>query len=330
GVPLKYLSLVILITQNATHILSLRYSRTIPGPPYIISTAVFLAELIKLLTCTIIHIYSTLQHRQSYTVVNSYTVSHFLNDVFGPKSDALKIMIPAMLFSIQTNLQYLAIGLLDAASYQITSQLKIFTTAIFSVILLKSHLSGRKWGALGLLAIGVALVQLPSTSTTSSPSTLKPDTTSKATAESAAKFAGFMLVLVACILSGLSGVYFEKVLKQTKSSLWLRNIQLAFFSSIFLTFQMLSFDYTAISTHGFWIGYNPITWLAICLHASGGIIVALVLKYADNILKGFATSIAFLIVSIVSSVLFDFVVTNTFVVGASCVIFATYLYSMPK
>lgn len=37
---------------------------------------------------------------------------------------------------------------------------------------------------------------------------------------------GLLAVLVACFSSGFAGVYFEKILKETKQSVWVRNIQL--------------------------------------------------------------------------------------------------------
>lgn len=40
------------------------------------------------------------------------------------------------------------------------------------------------------------------------------------------RFVGVMAVLMACISSGFAGVYFEKILKETKQSVWVRNIQL--------------------------------------------------------------------------------------------------------
>ncbi len=40
------------------------------------------------------------------------------------------------------------------------------------------------------------------------------------------QFVGLMAVLMACVSSGFAGVYFEKILKETKQSVWVRNIQL--------------------------------------------------------------------------------------------------------
>lgn len=37
---------------------------------------------------------------------------------------------------------------------------------------------------------------------------------------------GLLAVLVACFSSGFAGVYFEKILKESKQNVWVRNIQL--------------------------------------------------------------------------------------------------------
>lgn len=57
-----------------------------------------------------------------------------------------------------------------------------------------------------------------------------------------------------------------------------------------------------------------------------GILVSLVITYADNILKGFATSLSVLISMAASAVLLDFKVTPFFAAGASLVLLATYQY----
>lgn len=46
------------------------------------------------------------------------------------------------------------------------------------------------------------------------------------------QFVGVAAVLVACCSSGFAGVYFEKILKESKQSVWIRNIQLGQYASI--------------------------------------------------------------------------------------------------
>lgn len=65
----------------------------------------------------------------------------------------------------------------------------------------------------------------------------------------------------------------------------------------------------------------------ILLQAIGGLIVAVVVKYADNILKGFAASFSIVTACILSYFIFDFKPSLLFIVGASMVIVSMYLYS---
>ncbi len=67
--------------------------------------------------------------------------------------------------------------------------------------------------------------------------------------------------------------------------------------------------------------------MTIFLSAAGGLIVAVVVKYADNILKGFATSLSILLSCLVSSYLFLDVDYNLqFIVGAMVVLGAVFGY----
>ncbi|MEQ2183476.1 hypothetical protein GOODEAATRI_033065, partial [Goodea atripinnis] len=63
------------------------------------------------------------------------------------------------------------------------------------------------------------------------------------------------------------------------------------------------------------------------LQALGGLVIAAVIKYADNILKGFATSLSIILSTLISYFLLqDFDPSSVFFLGAVLVIAATFLY----
>lgn len=117
---------------------------------------------------------------------------------------------------------------------------------------------------------------------------------------------GLFAALSVAALSGLTGVIFEKVLKDpyTSTSVWIRNIQLSFYSIIpALLVGVVYKDGEEIAKHGFFDGYSWVVWALIALQAFGGVLASLCIHYADNIAKNFATSIS-IIISFLFTVLF--------------------------
>ena len=237
-------------------------------------------------------------------------------------SESWKLAVPAVLYTIQNSLQYVAVSNLDAATFQVTYQLKILTTAIFSVLMLGRVLSPRKWLSLLLLLIGVAIIQLPQDTIQRAGDKLKGSDAKLSTREphpvaegpEMNKQLGLIAVLIACALSGLAGVTFEKILKSSTNtkptSLWIRNCQLSFWSLFPALFIGVMWkDGEIIAKTGFFAGYNWVVWTAIMFQAAGGVIVALVINYADNIAKNFATSISILLSCIASVYFFSFQIT---------------------
>ncbi|CAB3404591.1 unnamed protein product [Caenorhabditis bovis] len=312
---LKLISLVVLIVQTTALVLTLRYSQTQPtdGPKYLSSTAVVCAEIVKLFTC-----FFVLYRNNGYRISGMmYELNREIFATHQTRMDTLKVAVPAIMYVVQNNLLFFALKKLDAATYQVTYQLKILTTAFFSVALLGKSLNRYNWMALILLTAGVALVQYPS-------GDAKPKATEH---EASDNILGLAAVLAACFSSGFAGVYFEKILKTSHVSLWIRNVQLAFFSVFGSFFVCWLYDWEAINQDGFLRGYNKVIWIVVMLQAYGGLVIALVVKYADNILKGFAVSLSIILSSLMSwLVLGDLTITTTFTIGAAIVIFATFLY----
>ena len=96
--------------------------------------------------------------------LKDYSVGGLVNqlnvDIFEKPLETLKLLIPAGLYTLQNNLLFVALSNLDAATYQVTYQLKILTTALFSVLMLGRKLDSFKWVSLLILMAGVSLVQV--------------------------------------------------------------------------------------------------------------------------------------------------------------------------
>jgi len=144
------------------------------------------------------------------------------------------------------------------------------------------------------------------------------------------RFIGLVAVLCAACTSGFAGVYFEKILKGSRTSLWIRNIQMGLPSVLIAAITVYVKDGEALSKQGWTGGYNGTVWTVVTVQAVGGLIVATVVKYADNVLKVFATSFSIIISCIISAIFFDFHPSWDFVLGASLVVSATVMYSKPE
>lgn len=131
---------------------------------------------------------------------------------------------------------------------QVTYQLKILTTAVFSMLMLKRKLVINQWTALVLLVSGVVLVQLVQTDHKKSASVHVGDGPEQN------RLIGFMAAISACCLSGFAGVYFEKILKGASISVWMRNVQLSLCSIPFAMLTCLFNDFSSIHNKGFFFG----------------------------------------------------------------------------
>ena len=133
-----------------------------------------------------------------------------------------------------------------------------------------------QWASFLLLALGVALVQQQD---------------SKWSAGSSGRHSpvlGATASLVAAGLSGFAGVYLELMFTRGSTSIWMRNVQLTIFTLPLQTLTVYQTDRAHIAAHGALHGFWPSTWVVVAIQVAGGLIVAIVIKYAGNILKTFA------------------------------------------
>uniref|UniRef100_A0A286XL28 Solute carrier family 35 member A2 n=1 Tax=Cavia porcellus TaxID=10141 RepID=A0A286XL28_CAVPO len=108
---LKYISLAVLVVQNASLILSIRYARTLPGDRFFATTAVVMAEVLKGFTCLLL-LFAQKRGNVKHLIL-------FLHEaVLVQYVDTLKLAVPSLIYTLQNNLQYVAISNLPAATFQ--------------------------------------------------------------------------------------------------------------------------------------------------------------------------------------------------------------------
>jgi UDP-sugar transporter A1/2/3 len=292
-------------SPTSSHLSAAGYTRSMPGQnQYLTSTAVIMGEVFKVVVSAFL----------AFVMGNEKPSAVWANPL-----EVAKTGVPAFLYLVQNNLQYVAVSNLHAATYQVTYQLKILSTAIMSVLLLKKEISQTKWLALGLLTAGVACVQISSIPA------------GKLQQENANLNlpVGLASTIAACCCSGLAGVYFELILKKSEVGLWVRNIQLGLYS-IVIGYAGYCFEINSLGDrapeHGFFHGYTSITLFNIVVQSCGGLIIAVVIKFADNILKNFSTAISIIVSSVISWMFMGFNLTFLFAIGVALVNYAVYLY----
>lgn len=313
---LKLICLTTLTFQNAAYIQIYKYSRLGQQEDlYTTSTVICVAEFLKIVFSFLLMLIF-----EKFQSVSSCFYTTFIKR----PQDMLHMSIPAVTYILMTNLMYISAIHLDVLTFQIVNQLKIPATVFFSILFLGSSFRKTQYLSIVILFIGVLIVQLSEIDDRTTKNFT--DDTTKITSLSN-KTIGVVTGLVACVLSGFAGVYFEKILKSTSHSVWVRNVQMSLLSILPAFLTAFAQNWYNISRKGFFYGYNELVWIVIFLHASGGLIVALSVKLADNISKGYATSASIIVSSISATIILHYKFDYMFACGALLVVISIPLYT---
>ena len=123
---MKHISLVSLTLQNVISILLLRYVRTTPGPRFYNSTAVVNSEVQKTLLSILLVFHEARGVKAGLKLIYNAIVRH--------PYDTFKIGMLALLYTLQNNLQFIAISNLDAATFQVIDLTSHGTLILFQKI----------------------------------------------------------------------------------------------------------------------------------------------------------------------------------------------------
>jgi len=175
----------------------------------------------------------------------------------------------------------------------------------------------KRWLSLGVLAVGVLLVQLAGQL-----STMKPTPA----ASERSPLVGLLSIIAACFISGFASIYLERILKDASNNLWATNIHLGTFSLLPAALPCLIDAWTNGWFHpfayfGFW------AWTTVGANVLGGLVVALIMKYADNIQKSLAISASIVLTFIITVAIGKAEAAPMAIAGSALVIVSIIAYN---
>ena len=261
---------LLIFTVSATVLtdISRAVDGTYPYNTFVIPCAV---EVAKLLTSTVM-LFTT--HMLGHSVRLSFSYLGFLS-----------FALPAFCYFVSNNCMFYIIRELGPTTYQITSNLKVFTTALLMRVCLARKLSLTKWKALVLLVLGSFVAEL----------------TDDDDKHLRGSFLGYFVVISSCFISSLGGVLSEKLLKGTtdlhlSDCIHWQNVQLYFFGAIFGLFSLMFCSDVDLSD-GIFHDFNFAAYAALAALTVSGVSVSFILKYIDNIAKCFVMATSTLCVA---------------------------------
>lgn len=311
GMFMRLTILVAVTLQNTSYALVRRYSRGFLKERYSTSSALLAMELVKLALSMHMVVFSGAES----DVPAGSAVSKYIYLI----AHSWKMMVPAVIYLVMNILGFVALGHLDASTFSIIAQMKVFTTAIFSVLILQKQLPMRRWRALTTLTLGVILI---------SNEALPKKDEGASDAQHKHKMREFAIGMAASfgdvLLSGFASIYFEMVLKSKSEtySVWDRNLQLAFWSTVIYA-PIMFYDNP---TNPFY-GWSVVTLGCAAVGALGGVLVALSIKYTDSIMKTIATTGSIVLTTVLNAAFLSGPFTLPIWAGGLIVVVSVFNYN---
>jgi UDP-sugar transporter A1/2/3 len=302
------LALVSLILQNTALAILLKLTFRVGAKPYAPSTAILCTELLKLSLC----LFAVAQNSASQIRVTVLQIG-----------EQKILFLPALLYVVQSNLLFFSSKRLSPVVYIVCTQMKIITSAGFSRFILGTVLQGSQYVSLMFLVLGIVVVQAQ-------------DLDLRASNSAGDSAAGYFAAMLASLTSGLAGVVLEKLYKDPlvskglKHTVWTRNLQLSLISIPCAVSGVYIQAREQVYAGNFFDGYDHMVWGVILLQATGGIIIAFVLKFADVIMKCIAISVSICCCAVYSVWTNELLITARLVFGILLVNASVVAYSLAQ
>jgi UDP-sugar transporter A1/2/3 len=345
--------LILLAVQNCSKNLLMRYVMK-DRPKFLTSAAVLGSEFLKLSASVC---YICFYERKSLRSIPHFLFRHDLRNT-------LLLAVPASAYNLQMSLEYVALANLDAAVFSVLVQTKLLFTATFAAIVLQKQLKYIQVISLLLLTTGVMLCNLNPENNNNTQDLYNHAWKGIMATLGIAVSSGFASVYTEKVIKALrkpAAVMVETTTTTANANsenndqednnkkpiptvaaaesssssssssssygLAYTQVQLAFMSLVTIGVYACLKDWHTIRRFGLFHNFTASAFVTILNSALGGLIVAGVLKYADSVLKGYATAMSVILTGVLSMLLFGTSLSIIYFMGIINVVIAVLLYN---
>ncbi|RFU28397.1 hypothetical protein B7463_g7933, partial [Scytalidium lignicola] len=215
----------------------------------------------------------------------------------------------ALFYALINNTNFVSYKVADPGTIQLTKSGVTFITALVMIFTLGARITKIQWIAIVIQICGLVVTQYHPETGTSYP------------------FSTYLILIFQVFLSALSGVYNQALLKTENASLHADNMILyasgaAVNFLLHITIKILKAD-----EPGFFSGYASLgAFMVIMSNVFIGLAMTAVYKYADAVIKCFATAVSTGILLYLSPILFNTELSFLVLPGTVVVFIASWLY----
>lgn len=260
---------------------------------------------------------------------------------------SLRFLLPSVLYAINNNIYYAGLTLVPPPIWLILCSIRtVVTASIYKFVLRRQLTTFQFFGAfLIVISIGVAktpdILQIWKPENSNLPANAtSTESTSNTTSVNAIPLTAILLAIVASCNSVGAAVYTEQLFKSgSKGESFLDQQFWLYFYGILVAsglHLMNTPGYAAQSlikdVQGLEEKILVLLIIAVLFTSLGGVVVASILKYLDNIVKEYTGSTANILTAVVSSFLFPdkFEFTPYIILSMGCLLTGIYLYETQK
>ena len=236
--------------------------------------------------------------------------------------------VPSLLYMIGNNLAMAIYEYLPSHIVTMTANLKIVAVMLIAHRFLGQSFSPIQWASSAVILTGVSVIQY------------NPGKTSQSTTTASTIVATLLYGLVQAVISGTAGAYCEylyKTIEKVKGtpewqrSIHVQNLKLYFYGTVFNIFgACIKFMYLATSASSETGDNRPsFHWIQIVVllcNISGGLVIGIIMKYMDNVVRNIISSLALVTVTLASALVLGNEMTSNFLVGSAIVIVGAQMY----